>query len=211
MSLRTTRHDSLRRATQILDKDDAQRDRHRPEFSDREWLNALVGVHKPSQCFQIEPAVGVCNECPRNPKYSWIPFEWPLGKFGEFAIKAAREVVVDFADLFIHDMKIIDQPLRRGRDHLFVVYGFGNGTIGLKQNTGIVSEPRCKRPASRGFWRDALSSRKTFCMLLEPFDAKELAPYRLFSILRKYTPRIPEGPKYGLFQCSYTHWTRFEN
>jgi hypothetical protein len=102
---------------------------------------------------------------------------------------------MDFANLFIHDMKIIDQPLRRWRDDLFFADGFGNGAIGLEQHPTIISEPRPQRSTSRGFHRDALSSCKAFCMLFEPFDAKQFAPNRLFSIL---SPRTPEGAKYGM-------------
>src|SRR5208283_2028665 len=94
----------------------------------------------------------------------------------------------------------INQPLRRRHDDLFFTDGFSDCAIGLEQHPTILIEPRCQLPAGGSFLRDALCGCKAFRMLLEPFDAKEFAPNRFFSILRKYFSRTSENPKCGMLQ-----------
>ena len=48
LALCAARHNALGRAAQILDEYDAQRDGHRPEFSDGKRLDALVRAYKPA-------------------------------------------------------------------------------------------------------------------------------------------------------------------
>src|ERR1041385_3267993 len=118
LAICAARHNTLGRAAQILNEYDAQRDCHRPEFSDRKWLNALVGAHKPAKCLNIEAAVSMRDECPSDPEHAWIALKRTFCKLGELVIIAPRKIVVDFANLFIHDMKIINQPLSGRHDDL---------------------------------------------------------------------------------------------
>jgi hypothetical protein len=142
----------------------------------------------------------VRDESPGNSENARIALERPFRKLRELAIIAAREIVVNFADLLIHDVKIVNQPFRRRHDDLIFADCLGDGTIGLEQHPAVVCEPSCQRPAGRWFRSNALSGRKTLRMLFEPFDAEQFAPNRFFSILREYSPRTPEGAKYGMLQ-----------
>jgi len=38
----------------------------------------------------------------------------PVGELWQQAIEAGRQVVLDFADLLIDDVEIVEQPFRRG-------------------------------------------------------------------------------------------------
>jgi hypothetical protein len=135
------------------------------------------------------------DKCPRDPEYARISFEWSFGELGELAIIAAGEVVVDFSDLFVHNVKIIDQPLCGRRDHLVVAHGLAYCAIGPEERPAVVSEPGRQRTAGRGFGRDALRGCEAPRVLLQPFDAEELAPDRLLSIPRRNSRRPPEGAK----------------
>ena len=88
------------------------------------------------------------DECPRNPKHAWIALERPFRKFRELAIIAAGKIVMDFANLFVHDMEIVDQPLCRRHDDLVIADGFGNGAVDHEQHATIVCEARSQWPAS---------------------------------------------------------------
>ena len=142
------------------------------------------------------------NERPCYSKYAGITLERAFRKFGELAVVAVGKIVVDFTNLFFHDMKIIDQPFRRRHDDLFFADGFGNDPIGLEQHPTILIEPPCQRPGGRGFLPHELCSRKTFSVLLEPFDAKKLASNRFFSIPRKYFSRTFKNAECGMLQLN---------
>ena len=102
----------------------------------------MVGAHKPAQHIEIETAVGVRNEGPCYPKHAGIALQRAFCKLGELAVVSVRKIVVDFANLFFHDMKIIDQPFRRRHDNLFFADGLGNSAIGPEQHPAILIEPR---------------------------------------------------------------------
>src|ERR1700676_874755 len=74
----TTAHDACRGAAEVFHEYDPQRDRHRPQLADGQWLNALIGAHETAQCFRIESAVGVRDECPGHAEYAWITDKRPI-------------------------------------------------------------------------------------------------------------------------------------
>src|ERR1041384_506964 len=142
----------------------------------------------------------MCAECPRDPENARISFEWSFGELGKLAIIAAGEVVVDFPDLFVHNVKIIDQPFCGRRDDLVFAHGFSYRAIGPEERPALVSAPARQRPAGRGFGRDPLSGCKALRVLLQPFDAEELASDRLLRTPWRYSRRPPEGSNHGTRQ-----------
>ncbi len=102
---------------------------------------------------------------------------------------------MDLANLFFHDVKVVDQPLGRWRDEPFLTDGLGDRAIRLEQHPAVVPEPCRQRPTGSGPWRDALSSREALGMLLEALDAEELRADRLFGIPRDSRPPTREAAK----------------
>jgi hypothetical protein len=87
-------------------------------------------------------------------------------------------------------MKIIDQPLSRGRNRVFLLYFASDGAIGIQQDASVVHDTGKKRTAPGSFLRDGLCRRKTLGVLLEPFQAEEFSAYRLFRIRKKNGRRL---------------------
>ncbi len=71
-----------RQAPHVLDQNDAQRDRHRPQFADHQRLNLLVGADKSSEDRRGDQAVGVRHIGPGQPEDPRISCERTLGKLG---------------------------------------------------------------------------------------------------------------------------------
>ena len=68
--------------TQIFDKDNAQRNRHRPELTDGQHLNLLVGDNEAAEDFGIEMAVGMRHKCPSQTEDPRVTGKWSCGEFG---------------------------------------------------------------------------------------------------------------------------------
>ena len=128
--------------SEILHEHHAQGNGDRPELADRQWLHTLVSAHEAPQHFRIEPAVAVRNERPSEPVDARIPLEVPLRQLGQFSIIAGRQVVVDFAQLFVDDVIIVDQPFRRRRDGALLPNRPGNRTIRFEEHFAVVQHAR---------------------------------------------------------------------
>ena len=72
-----------------------------------------------------------------------------------------------------HEMVVIDEPFRRGRDRTSVIDRLYGGTIRVEQNGSIFGETcRQKAPLTRSR-RHNLRDRKTASMVLEALNAKK--------------------------------------
>ena len=102
---------------------------------------------------------------------------------------------MDLANLFLHDVKVVDQPLGRRGDDAFLTDGLGDRAIRFEQHPAVVSQPCRQRPTSPGPRRDALSSREALAVLFEALDAEEFAADRLFGVPRGSRPPTREAAK----------------
>ena len=141
LACRSPADDGLGQASQILDEQDPQGDRDRPQLSDRQRLHALVGVHEPAERLGIEAAVRMGDERPGDAVHARVAGQRPLGQFGELAVKTGRQVVADLAQLFVHDVEVVDQPFRRRRDPAFLADGLGDHSIRLAQEASVSLHP----------------------------------------------------------------------
>jgi len=172
--------DLIGRASQILDQRDAKRDGDGPELADGQGLHALVGAYEPAKHFRIESAVGMRNKCPGQSVDARISPEVTLRQLGEFSIIAGRQVVVDFAQLFVDDMIIVDQPFGRRCDCALLTDCLGGCTIRFEQHPAVVEHPRQQRTTLARSRRDALSRGEAFPVLLKTLAAEEFGPNRFF-------------------------------
>lgn len=78
--------DLLGETAQVLDQDDTQCDRHRPQLADGQRLNALVGDDEAPQHVEIEMTVGMSDEGPSQAKDPRVAGERPLGQFRQLAV-----------------------------------------------------------------------------------------------------------------------------
>ena len=138
-------HDALGRASKILHEHDPQRDRDRPQLSDRQRLDALVGAHEPAQHVGVETTVRMGNEGPRDAEHPRISDERSVGQLRQLAIVAGRQIVTDFPDLLFDNVVIVEQPLG-GRRHGVPRAGRVSDGCGML----LVEPPRCPSVGLRG-------------------------------------------------------------
>src|SRR6266550_3410427 len=122
------------------------------------------------------------HECPRHPEHARIALQVSRGKLGQLTVVTCRQIVLDFAELLIDDMEVIDQPLSRRRNLMLFLNRAGDRPIGIQQHSAVVHDPRNKRAAPARFFRDGLCCRKALGVLLEPFQTEQFGAYRLLQV-----------------------------
>ena len=115
--------DPLSESAEVLDEQDAQADRNRPQLSYRQWLDLLIRPHHLPQRLGIEAAVGVGDVGPRQTQNAWVAGQMALGHLGELAVVVRWQVVADLAYLFVDDREVVDEPLGRRRDRPLLLDG----------------------------------------------------------------------------------------
>ena len=128
----------------------------------------------------IEPAIGVRDIGPRDAEDARETFEVAGCEFREFAVKAGRKVVANFAELFFYNIKIIDQPFGGGDDGLLVLNRARDGAVIFQQDAAVFHDARNERAAFFASADDGLRGRQAFRVLLQPLDAEKLGANRLF-------------------------------
>jgi hypothetical protein len=166
--------DPLRRATEVLDQHDPERDRHRPELADRQRLNALVGAHEADERIRVESAVGVCDERPGDAENARVSRQRPDRELREFPVVALRKVLADLADLRFDDVVVVGEPFGRRRDRAALADGCRDRTVRGQQHDAVVPQTRAQRLHGRRARRHGLGSGQRLGMLLEPLDAEQL-------------------------------------
>jgi hypothetical protein len=135
------------------------------------------------------------NESPRKSEHAGIAFKWSFREFWQLAIETAREIVPDLANLFLRDMKVVDQPFRRWRDRAFLTDRGRYRPIRFEQHSAIVAQPLRQPSISPGLRRDTLSCREALGMLFEALDAEQLGPNWLLCVLDRGHRRTLERAK----------------
>src|SRR5580693_8209243 len=90
MSLGAARRNLLREASEILNQNDPECDRYRPELTDGERLHLLIGPNEANQHLGVETAIGMRDEGPGDAEHSRIAGERPIREFRELTIIAGR-------------------------------------------------------------------------------------------------------------------------
>ncbi len=161
-------------ASQILDEDDAQRDRDGPQLADRQQLDGLVGVEEALQDVRIEVAVGVRDERPRDAEDARVAGERTVLELRQLAIEAARKQRAHLADLLVDEVVVVEQPLRRRGIGIAALGRQRARAIGREQRVGVVVQATVQRRHARRAPRDRLRRGEAAAVLLQPIDAEQL-------------------------------------
>src|SRR5271165_2768132 len=90
MPLGAARGNLLREASEILNQNDPECDRYRPELTDGERLHFLISPNEANQHLRVETAIGMGDEGPGDTEHSRIARERPIREFRELTIVAWR-------------------------------------------------------------------------------------------------------------------------
>ena len=132
---------TLCQSAQTLNQHHAQRSRQGPHFAELEFTNLLVGLEEVHQQGLVKGAVRVSNECPCHTIYTGQPGQGLIQQYWQAAKVAARQTLVDFFELRLYRVKVIQQPLGCGAD---VIPGAGlciDIPMGFAQYLNIVFQP----------------------------------------------------------------------
>jgi hypothetical protein len=182
-------HDLLREPAKVVDEEDSEGDRDRPQLADRERLDGLVGTHHAPQALRLEQAVRVRDVRPGHAHHTGVAGEVALGELGQLAVVVGRQVVADLAELFVDDRVVVDQPLGRRRDCALVLDRAGKDAVRLEQDAAVLGDAGLDRGSPAGRVGDPLRGGKRLGVLFEPLDAEEFAQDRLFQL--GLVPRPP--------------------
>ncbi len=187
-------HDLLGEAAEVLDEEDPQADRDRPELADRQRLHPLVGAHHAPQALRVEAAVRVCDVGPGETQDPRVAREMALGQLGELAVVVRRQVVADLAELLVDDVEVVDEPLGGRRDRPFVLDRPGQDAVRLQQDAAVLGDAGPDGVSPTGRVGDRLGGGKRLRVLLQPLHAEELREDRLLELgLRANPPAIATG------------------
>jgi len=89
----------------------------------------------------IDAAIGMRNKFHRQFVYAGIVFQRTVGELGQLAMEPVGQMPLRGADLFLNQMKIVQQPFRRRRYRLARQICPDDGAIGLRKNSGVVVKP----------------------------------------------------------------------
>ena len=111
-------NNAIRNTPQIFNQDKPETDGRRPQFTNAERLDILIGIDKIAEGTGIKMAVGVRHVSPHNTKYARVPGKMTIRKFGQLAIEASRQIRPGLMDMLFDQMIVVNQPLSGWR-HTF--------------------------------------------------------------------------------------------
>ena len=187
-------HDLLRDAAEVVDEEDPEADRDRPQLADRQRLHALVGAHHAPQALRFEAAVRVRDVGPGKTQDPRVAREMALGQLGELAVVVRGQVVADLAELLVDDVEVVDEPFGGRRDRPFVLDRAGQDAVRLQQDAAVLGDAGPDGVSPTGRVGDRLGGGEGLRVLLQPLHAEELGEDRLFELgLRANPPPTASG------------------
>ena len=122
------------------------------------------------------------DEGPGNAEDTGIAGKRAAAQLGKLAVVAGRQVGADFADLLLDEMVVVEQPFRGGCDRPALVGRLGDAAVGVQQHALVVCQAIDERFDGRRRGGNGLVCGEAFGVLLQPFDAEELAADGIFVI-----------------------------
>ena len=134
--------DALRDAAQVFDQRQAQHDRHRPQFADRQAHRVLVAVDKAAQISDVYAPVDVRNQFRRQMINARQAVRGAGGQDRQFAAEAPRQMLAGQANVFFNDVIVVQQPLRSRGHARFFAHHLGHQLVRLINDLFILLQSR---------------------------------------------------------------------
>jgi hypothetical protein len=99
--------------------------------------------------------------------------ERPLSQVWQPAAKAVREIDADLPNLFLRNIKVVEQPFISRGDGPILADGRLNASIRVEEHPAVGLEPFGEVSAGSVTGRDMLGAGEALSMLLEALDAEE--------------------------------------
>ena len=126
-------------------------------------------------------AVGVRDQSNGERVNARILFEVSFGELWQFVIITFGQVFANLAHLLFHDVKVVDQPFRGGRDDMLFANRIGECFVCGDQLAAILFEARQQQTNSMRFFGYLMLSGEGGGVLLEPLNAVQLLADRQVS------------------------------
>ena len=140
--------DAVGQPPQLFDQGQAQHDRYRPDFPDRERRDGLIGGDEIDERFQIETSGRVRDQFTGDEINAWIAGKRAIRQLRKLDVILARQVLTDLTNLILDDVVVVAQPVL-GSDRLRVGAGDRRQeSIRLLEPIGALVEPRQQRLAA---------------------------------------------------------------
>ena len=162
-------------SAQIFDQGQAQHDRHRPQFAQRQGRMHLVGGDETVEAVAVDASIGMRDQFqgqgvhPRQADGIADHQQWQLPAV------TARQMAPHQGDLFAHLVMVIKQPLARRHRRPAGGGGIAQLGEGLLQHLRILAQPGQQRAAATPTL-DLMPTCQIDGVPFEPFTRKNLGP-----------------------------------
>ena len=168
------RDDIGREPAQLFDERQAQHDRDGPDFADGQRRDPLIRGREVDERLQVEPARGVRDELAREGVDARIAGERAVGQLGQLQVVVARQVLPDLADLILHDVVVVPQPVFRPDRRRVLRDGRRQESIRVVELLRARIETGKERPAAHRIGREAVQAGERDGVTFELVLTKEL-------------------------------------
>ena len=135
---------------QLFDERQAQHDRDGPDFADGQRRDPLIRGRKIDERLQVESARGVRDELAGEGVDARVADKRAVGELGQLQVVVPRKVLTDLANLVLHDVVVVPQPVF-GPDRRRVLRdGRREKRVRIVELVRAGIEPGEKRPAADG-------------------------------------------------------------
>ncbi len=171
-------HRAQRHAPHALDQRQAEHGRHGPELADGERRDLLEGRDEVLDVLEVDPPLGVRDQGDRQLVDARVAGERPARQLGQLAVVAARQALAHLADVLLHHVVVVEQPLARRPDVHVAVGSRREAVVGVVQDAPGLREAgqQGSLPAPPHRRGQALRAGDGAGLLGELVGAQQLAP-----------------------------------
>ena len=161
-------------AAQVLDQQHPQRGRQRPQLAEVERTRLLVAREELAEQALVESAVGVRDEGPGDAVDARQAREWLVEQHGQGPEVAARQALLDFLQLRLDQMKVVEQPLGRRADVVPGALLVGDVAVCFAQRADVAAQTRHEGARRRCSPRGAVGVTEAAAVLGKTLRTEDL-------------------------------------
>ncbi len=165
---------------QVLDQRQPEHDRDRPQLSQRERGDGLVGRREAAEARHVHPPVNVREQLEHDVISTRVPRRRPVQQPGQLATVSSREVPTGRPNLLLDQIEIVEEPLARRCDPSFCHDGRRYQLVRLHQDGLVVLKP-WQEPVRASLTINLMPSRDGLGVRLKLIDAQKLRSERQFA------------------------------